>query len=100
MDVKTAFLYGSVKEEIYVNQPKGFNNGTGRVCRLNKALYGLKQSPRVWYQTLSEFLVDAGFRPLNSDSSVFAKGSMYIAVYVDDLLLIGPDIINIKIIKA
>jgi Reverse transcriptase (RNA-dependent DNA polymerase) len=77
MDVKTAFLYGSVGEEIYVNQPEGMDDGTGR---LNKALYGLKQSPRVWYQTLSDFLVDAGFKSLNSDSSVFAKGSMYIAV--------------------
>lgn len=100
MDVKTAFLYGSVEEEIYVNQPEGFDDRTGRVCRLNKALYGLKQSPRVWYQTLSEFLTDAGFKPLNSDSSVFAKGSMYIAVYVDDLLLIGPDINDIEIVKA
>jgi hypothetical protein len=100
MDVKTAFLYGSVEEEIYVNQPEGFDDGTGRVCRLNKALYGLKQSPRVWYQTLSDFLKDAGFKPLNSDSSVFAKGSMYIAVYVDDLLIVGPDMIEIEMVKA
>ena len=90
MDVKTTSIYGSVKEEIYVDQPEGFDDGTGRVCRLNKALYGLKQSPRVWYQTLSDFLKNTGFKPLNSDSSVFAKGSMYITVYVDNLLLLSP----------
>ena len=49
---------------------------------------------------LLEFLIDAGFKPLNSDSSVFAKGFMYITVYIDNLLFIGPDIINIEIIKA
>lgn len=89
MDVKTALLYGSVEEEIYVYQPEGFDDGAGRVCRLNKALYGLKQSPRVWYQTLSDFLIDDGFEPLNADSSVFVKGSMF-----------GPDIADIEIVKA
>ena len=44
MDVKTAFLYGDIDEEVYVEQPHELSDGTGRVCRLNKALYGLKQS--------------------------------------------------------
>src|SRR5438552_4024639 len=52
MDVKTAFLYGNVDEEIYVEQPMVFEDRTSRVCKLNKALYGLKQSPRIWYNTL------------------------------------------------
>ncbi|KAH7465155.1 hypothetical protein BFJ66_g17589 [Fusarium oxysporum f. sp. cepae] len=56
MDVKTAFLYGKIDEEIYVEQPEGFDDGTERVWKLRKALYGLKQSPRIWYQTLSLFL--------------------------------------------
>ena len=47
MDVKTAFLYKTLDEEIFVEQLEGLEDGTGRVCRLNKALYGLKQSPRV-----------------------------------------------------
>ena len=100
MDVKTAFLYGNVEEEIFVNQPEGFEDGTDKVCRLNKALYGLKQSPRVWYQTLSDFLQELGFKPLHADASVFVRDSLFVAVYVDDLLLFGPDIIEIDIIKT
>ena len=49
MDIKTAFLYGNVDEEVYIEQPPEFDDGTGRVCKLNKALYGLKQAPRIWY---------------------------------------------------
>jgi hypothetical protein len=90
MDIKTAFLYGEIDEEIYVSQPEGFDDGTGRVCKLKKALYGLKQSPRIWYNTLAGFLKTLGFEPLTSDLSVFRKGSVLIAVYVDDLLTIGP----------
>ena len=56
MDVKTAFLYGEVDHEIYVEQPHHTTDGTSRVCKLRKALYGLKQAPRIWYQTLTNFL--------------------------------------------
>nr|GEW44861.1 retrovirus-related Pol polyprotein from transposon TNT 1-94 [Tanacetum cinerariifolium] len=63
MDVKTAFLYGPLKEEVYVNQPDGFVNpyNPDKVCRIKKALYGLKQAPRAWYDELSNFLVSKGF---------------------------------------
>nr|GEX22128.1 hypothetical protein [Tanacetum cinerariifolium] len=63
MDVKTAFLYGPPKEEVYVNQPDGFVDPyhPDKVYRLKKALYGLKQAPRVWYDELSNFLVSKGF---------------------------------------
>ncbi|EGU73768.1 hypothetical protein FOXB_15720 [Fusarium oxysporum f. sp. conglutinans Fo5176] len=99
MDVKTAFLYGLVTEEIYVQQPEGFDDGSGRVCKLLKALYGLKQAPRVWYETLSTFLETLGFKPLLSDMGVFVKGHMFIAVYVDDLLLAGPSREEIVAVK-
>ena len=99
MDVKTAFLYGEIDHEIYVEQPHHMTDGTSRVCKLRKALYGLKQAPRIWYQTLTNFLRDLGFEPINADLSIFVRSSMYIAVYVDDLLIIGPSIAEIKRIK-
>nr|GEZ56706.1 Gag-Pol polyprotein [Tanacetum cinerariifolium] len=63
MDVKTAFLYGPLKEEVHVNQPDGFVDPyhPDKVYRLKKALYGLKQAPRAWYDELSNFLVSKGF---------------------------------------
>nr|GFC02757.1 retrovirus-related Pol polyprotein from transposon TNT 1-94 [Tanacetum cinerariifolium] len=63
MDMKTAFLYGPLKEEVYVNQPDGFVDPyhPNKVYRLKKALYGLKQAPRVWYDELFNFLVSKGF---------------------------------------
>nr|GEY56810.1 hypothetical protein [Tanacetum cinerariifolium] len=63
MDVKTSFLYGPLKEEVYVNQPDGFVDPyhPDKVYRLKKALYGLKQAPRAWYDELSNFLVSKGF---------------------------------------
>ncbi|KAF0639715.1 hypothetical protein FPSE5266_01344 [Fusarium pseudograminearum] len=100
MDVKTAFLYGDIDEDIYISQPEGFHDGTERVCKLNKALYGLKQAPRIWYNTLSSYLAELGFKPLYSDIGVFIKGSTFIAVYVDDLLLVGPNKKEIKKIKS
>nr|GEZ12678.1 retrovirus-related Pol polyprotein from transposon TNT 1-94 [Tanacetum cinerariifolium] len=63
MDVKTAFLNGDLKEEVYVSQPEGFvdPDHPTHVYRLKKALYGLKQAPRAWYDTLSRFLLDNSF---------------------------------------
>ncbi|GKG43784.1 retrovirus-related pol polyprotein from transposon TNT 1-94, partial [Tanacetum coccineum] len=63
MDVKTSFLDGPLKEEVYVNQPDGFVDPyhPDKVYRLKKALYSLKQAPRAWYDELSNFLVSEGF---------------------------------------
>ena len=94
MDVITAFFYGFLDEEIYIIQPTIFEDVTTRVCFLKKALYGLKQAPRVWYQTLLDFLKKLGFYKTEADHSLFvsADKTMFIAVYVDDLLLFGQDI--------
>jgi hypothetical protein len=99
MDVKTAFLYGKVDETIYVEQPTRIDEHSGKVCKLNRALYGLKQAPRVWYNTLREFLLTLKFSPLSADPGVFSRGQVYIAVYVDDLLIIGPSMPEIEAIK-
>jgi hypothetical protein len=98
MDVKTAFLYGEIEEDIWIELPTRCG-ASGKTTKLKKALYGLKQAPRVWYNTLATFLLLLGFQPLDADSSVFCRDGVIIAIYVDDLLLAGaskPDIDKIK----
>lgn len=91
MDVKTAFLHGNIEEEVYVEQPHGYNDDNTQVCSLKKALYGLKQSPRAWYHTLRIFLESLGFTTVQADQAVFINKTSQIIVtsYVDDLLLFG-----------
>lgn len=92
MDVKTAFLYGALDDEVYVEMPTGFEQ-PNKVCKLNKALYGLKQAPRVWFKTLTDFLTSLGYTAIPEDPSVYRnkETGVYIAIYVDDLLLFGAD---------
>nr|GFA14693.1 hypothetical protein [Tanacetum cinerariifolium] len=73
MDIKTAFLYGPLKEEVYVNQPDGFVDTyhPDKVYRLKKALYGLKHAPRAWYDELSKFLLSKGFTKGSIDPTLF-----------------------------
>ena len=88
-DVKTAFLHGTIKETIFMQQPEGYDDGSGRVCLLLKGIYGLKQSPRAWNQTVHLALVNMGLRQLQSDPCVYVSGdhSVYLALFVDDGLL-------------
>ena len=92
MDVKTAFLYGTLDDDVYVEMPTGFEE-PNKVCKLNKALYGLKQAPRVWFKTLTEFLESLGYHAIPEDPSVYRnkEQGIYIAIYVDDLLIFGPN---------
>ncbi|GKB10652.1 retrovirus-related pol polyprotein from transposon TNT 1-94 [Tanacetum coccineum] len=73
MNVKSAFLNGKLKEEVYVKQPPGFesNEFPNHVCKLDKALYGLKQAPRAWYETLSTFLTEHKFVRGKIDNTLF-----------------------------
>nr|GEZ86407.1 copia protein [Tanacetum cinerariifolium] len=75
MDVKTAFLNGILKEEVYVVQPTGFvsKRYLDHVYALDKAMYGLKQAPRAWYDVLSQFLIESGFQKGSIDSTLFIK---------------------------
>ncbi|GKB26513.1 putative ribonuclease H-like domain-containing protein [Tanacetum coccineum] len=92
MDVKTTFLNGPLKEEVYVNQPDGFvdPHHPDKVYRLKKALYGLKQAPRAWYDELSNFLVSKGFSKGSIDPTLFItkKGEdiLLVQIYVDDII--------------
>nr|GEZ68936.1 retrovirus-related Pol polyprotein from transposon TNT 1-94 [Tanacetum cinerariifolium] len=92
MDVKTAFLYGPLKEEVYVNQPDGFVDPyhPDKVYRLKKALYGLKQAPRAWYNELSNFLVSKRFSKGSIDPTLFITKHggdiLLVQIYVDDII--------------
>ena len=100
MDVRIALFYGQVQEEIYVEQPPLYNDGTNRICLLKKALYGLKQVPRIWFYTLSMLLENLGFTPLAADMAVYLRQHTYIIVCVDNLLIVGPSIIEIRQVKT
>ncbi|KAJ9560566.1 hypothetical protein OSB04_005726, partial [Centaurea solstitialis] len=92
MDVKTAFLNGVLKEEVYVSQPEGFvdQDHPDHVYILDKALYGLKQEPRAWYDSLSQFLVESGYSKGKIDNTLFIKREgehiMLVQIYVDDII--------------
>ncbi|GJV41473.1 putative ribonuclease H-like domain-containing protein, partial [Tanacetum coccineum] len=75
MDVKSAFVYGKIKEEVYVHQPPGFVDPAhpNKVYKVVKALYGLHQAPRAWYETLSSFLLENGFRRVYVDDIIFGS---------------------------
>ncbi|GJR39374.1 putative ribonuclease H-like domain-containing protein [Tanacetum coccineum] len=82
MDVKSAFLYGTIEEEVYVHQPPGFVDPTypNKVYKVIKALYGLHQAPRAWYETLSSFLMENGFRRVNQQpDGIFISQDKYVA---------------------
>ncbi|GJR39203.1 putative ribonuclease H-like domain-containing protein [Tanacetum coccineum] len=92
MDVKSAFLYGKIDEEVYVSQPLGFVDPKypKKVYKVVKALYGLHQAPRAWYATLSTFLLKNGYRRGTIDKTLFIKKDkndiMLVQVYVDDII--------------
>ncbi|GJR74459.1 putative ribonuclease H-like domain-containing protein [Tanacetum coccineum] len=92
MDVKSAFLYGKIDEEVYVSQPPGFLDPKHpqKVYKVVKALYGLHQAPRAWYATLSTFLLKNGYRRGTIDKTLFLKKDKHdiilVQVYVDDII--------------
>nr|GEV87588.1 hypothetical protein [Tanacetum cinerariifolium] len=92
MNVKSAFLYGTIDEEVYVSQPPGFVDPKfpNKVYKVVKALYGLHQAPRAWYATLSTFLEKSRYRRGGTDKTLFIKQDkkdiMLVKVYVDDII--------------
>ena len=100
MDVKTVFLYRDLEDKVYIEIPTGFEQ-PNMVCKLNKAFYSLKQAPRVWFKTLTDFLILFGYAAIPEDPSVYRnkETGIYIAIYVDDLLLFGADKLAIAALK-
>jgi hypothetical protein len=95
MDVKSAFLNGDLKEEVYVHQPPGFAipDKEGKVLRLHKALYGLRQAPRAWNAKLDSTLRRMGFEQSLHEAAVYRRGNggnvLLVGIYVDDLVITG-----------
>lgn len=91
MDAVSAFLNGPLKEDVYMEQPPNFNDGTNRVCKLKKSIYGLKQSGRNWNQLLNKTLTNFGLTRTVSDQCVYVSrksGSfMIVMIWVDDVLI-------------
>jgi len=107
LDVRNAYLYGELEEEIYMEQPEGFHaRGKERhVLRLCRALYGLKQAGLAWWQALKKSMEELGFVNLDSDAGLFkcfdeASQTFIIAVvYIDDAIFLGPSKATVEVMK-
>ncbi|GJY31976.1 ribonuclease H-like domain-containing protein [Tanacetum coccineum] len=101
LDVNNAFLYGDLKEDVYMTLPEGYNSKSNtKVCKLNKSLYGLKQAPRQWNAKLTTALTEHGFEQSKFDYSLYVKhkGTVFVAllVYVDDIVITGKSLVTWK----
>ena len=98
MDAKSAFLNGFINEEVYVEQPPGFQsfNFPNHFFKLKKALYGLKQEPRAWYERLSKFHLKKGFKMGKIDTTLFIKTKekdmLLVKIYVDDIIFSATNV--------
>ena len=107
LDVKTTFLHGDLEEEIYMEQPEGYEvKGKEKlVCRLKKSLYGLKQAPRQWYLKFDRFMSEQGYTRCHFDHCTYFKkkndGSYIIfLLYVDDRLVARSNMQEINMLKG
>jgi hypothetical protein len=100
MDVKSAFLNGDLTETVYVKQPPGFIVSSGdKILKLRKALYGLRQAPRAWNAKLDRELIALGFVKSKMEHAVYRRSNkdsfLLVGVYVDDLVISGPNVSDI-----
>ena len=105
LDVKTAFLHGDLKEDLYMIQPEGFTvqGQENLVCKLKKSLYGLKQAPRQWYKKFDSIMHRIGFKRYEVDHCCYVKSFdnsfIILLLYVDDMLIAGSSIEEINNLK-
>ena len=106
MDVKNTFIQGDIEEQVYMVQPLRFQSELNKsvVCQFKKSLYGLKQAPRAWNSKITHWLHKMSFSTSKSESSLFIrKGpeeSVCILLYMDDLVITGPDLATISKVKS
>ena len=106
MDVKTAFLNGFLKEELYMMQPEGFVDpkNADKVCKLQRLIYGLVQASQSWNIHFDEMIKAFGFMQIYGEACVYEKVSgssvAFLILYVDDILLMGNDIELLESIKG
>ena len=103
MDVKGAYLNGILKEEVYMAQPEGYEDGSNKTCHLLKTLYGLKQSGREWNIELNSQLTKHGYQRIHSDPCVYIQklkdDTILITIWVDDMLLFATSTKAMQIAK-
>ena len=105
LDVKTAFLYGDLEKDIYMHQLEGFivQGKENLFCRLTKSLYGLKQGPRQWYKKFDSFMGKSRYTRSEEDHCCYFKyfdnSYIILLLYVNDMLIAGPNIEEIKNLK-
>ena len=105
MDVKTAFLNDYVEEDIFMEQPKGFESEeSSKVCKLHRSIYGLKQASRSWSHRFDEAISSYGFIKNEDEPCVYKKVSgsqlTFLVLYMDDILLIGNDVGMLTSVKV
>lgn len=103
MDVKTAFLNGILREEIYMTLPEGVDGGPDVVCKLNRALYGLKQASKAWNERFHELVTNLRFQRSENDRCLYVRGKdeskLFLLLYVDDILIISRNLVDIEKVK-
>ena len=106
LDVKTTFLHGDLDEEIYMEQPHGYEvkGKDNLVCRLKNILYSLKQAPRKWYLKFDKFMTEQGYSRCHSDNCVYFKrldnGRYFILLlYLDEMLVVESNMQDINVLK-
>lgn len=88
IDIRTAYLYGELQEELYMRQPPGYSNeDPSVVCRLVKSLYGLKQAARVWNNRIDSALKSMDFARSSADQCLYTRATICVLIYVDDIVV-------------
>ena len=105
LDIKTAFLNGTIEEDIYLQQPPGYKEGPGNLaCHLHRALYGLRQAPRQWHARLKQELEAIGFTESEADPGLFSyhskEDTIHLLVYVDDILIAAQSLSSVEWAKS